>query len=494
MSLEMAAHAANRFGFGAKPGELRQIASDPRGWVVSQLTPERAPPPEIAALPPTEDDMLALGRFLVSQRLNANRDNPRVRQRLENEGVTREEMARLSTEESFRAHFRARFEATSTARLNVAIASARPVFERLAHFWSNHFTVSAAKPASAAMPPSFENEAIRPHCLGAFPTLLRAATQHPSMLVYLDNWLSIGPNSAWARNPRMIPRYGFGPGGRPSGLNENLAREVLELHTLGVNGGYTQDDVISLAKIITGWMHERPPVRAYFNEERGTRTGAQLFQFVADAHEPGEKKLLGKAYRHEGLAQGEAALHDLARHPATARFIATKLVRHYVDDSPPSNVVDRVARTFANTEGDLAASMRTLVESPEAWANPFAKYKRPEEYFIACMRALNIPAQAPGVGANGVGAMGQRIFAAPGPNGWADIAVPWLTGDLVWKRIEWAHVLARRVARADIAPLEIGETVMGPLLSSSTRESVKRAESPQQGLVLLLASPEFQRR
>lgn len=493
MSLQQAALAANRFGYGAKPGELRAISGDPIGWVKAQLTPERAPPAPIAALPPTEDDVLALGRFLISQRLN-NNNGDNVRKNFEKQGVSKEQMRELDVEAAYRAHFRSRAENATKARLDVAMATDRPVFERLTHFWSNHFTVSSAKAAAAATPPSFERDAIRPHAVGRFSDMLKASSQHPGMLLYLDNWQSIGPNSVWGKNPRAVPRYTFGPGGRPSGLNENLAREILELHTLGVNGGYSQADVQALAAIITGWMYKRPEIALYFSKDPGRTSGPQMFQFVPDAHEPGAKTLLGKVYPQTGRDQGEAALLDLARQPATAKFIATKLARHYVSDEPPAALVARVADAFQRSDGDIAATFSTLVESPEAWAQPFAKFKRPEEYFISAMRALKISTLPPGVGANAVGLMGQRLYAAAGPDGFADISAPWLTGTLVWKRIEWAQALSGRMARADVDPVSVGDAVLGPLLSASTREAVSRAESPSQGLVLLLASPEFQRR
>lgn len=493
MSLERAALAAARFGFGARPGELRAIAGDPVGWVKAQLAPERTPPPPIAALPPAEDDVLAFGRFFVAQRLRGD-NGAQLSERLERQGLSREEIQRLSTEDAFRQHFRARYEVASKARFDAAFATDRPVHERLVHFWANHFTISALKPQVAGLPSSFEKEAIRPHVCGRFADMLLASTKHPGMGIYLDNWSSIGPNSVWAKNPRSIPRLGFGPGGRPTGLNENLGREILELHTLGVNGGYTQADVQALAAIITGWTYERPPLRYYFNDAKGARTGPQLFSFVADAHEPGDKTLMGKTYPANGVAQGEEALRDLARKPATAHFLATKLARHYIADAPPPAVIERCAQAFLRSDGDLRITMTALVDSPEAWSAPLTKFRRPEEYLIAVMRALDIASLPPGVAANACGAMGQPVWRAQGPDGWADTAGPWLSGDLVWKRIEWAEALAARVSRADLDPVGVGEGALGPLLSVETRQAVQRADSPMQGMVLLLSSPEFQRR
>jgi uncharacterized protein (DUF1800 family) len=283
-------------------------------------------------------------------------------------------------------------------------------------------------------------------------------------------------------------------GGRPTGINENLAREILELHTLGVNGGYVQRDVQALAAIITGWTYERPRLRDLVSNNVAERTGAQLFEFDADAHEPGAKTLLNRTYPQTGIAQGEAALADLAHHPSTARFIATKLCRHYIADDPPGAAVARVERAFRDSESDLARTMEVLVDSPETWETPFAKFRRPEDYAIALFRSVNLRTLPPGSGIAALAAMGQRPYSAPGPDGWSDIADAWLTADLVWKRIEFAQAYAARIARADLDPTTVGEACLGPLLSDETRTAVARADSPAQGLALLYAAPEMQRR
>ncbi|MEZ6022360.1 MAG: DUF1800 domain-containing protein [Hyphomonadaceae bacterium] len=429
--LRLAALAAHRFGFGPRPSELRAIAGDPRGWVKSQTGPAHAAA-AIAAMPAAEDDLLAFGRWLVRRRLNGG-NAARVEQRAEREGITQEQLRQLSIEEDFVENFRARVARAVDARMQAAMATDTPVHERLVHFWSNHFTVSSAKPGAVALPPSFEKEAIRPHVGGRFGDMLLASTKHPGMIVYLDNWLSIGPNSQTAQNPRRARR--LPGGGRPSGINENLAREILEPHTLGVNGGYTQGDVQALAAIITGWTYERARLRDLMNSNEAHRTGAQLFEFDASAHEPGPKTLLNRTYPQTGVAQGEAALGDLARHASTARFIATKLCRHYIADDPPPAAIARVERAFAQSDGDLRRTMDALVDSPEAWETPFAKFKRPEEYAITLMRAANLRQLPGGAAIRVMTAMGQRPYAAPGPDGWADIEDAWLTADLVWKRL-----------------------------------------------------------
>lgn len=487
--LNLAALAAHRFGFGPRPGELRVIAGDPRGWVKGQIGRQAQPPAPIAALPSAEDDLLAFGRWLVRRRLN-NGNGARIEERAERQGVTQEELQRLSAEEDFVENFRARVTRAVAARVEAGLTTQAPVHERLVHFWSNHFTVSAAKPGAVALPPSFEKEAIRPHVGGRFADMLLASTKHPGMIVYLDNWLSVGPNSAVGQNPQRGRR--LPGGGRPTGINENLAREVLELHTLGVNGGYTQADVQALAAIITGWTYERPRLRDLINDDLATRTGAQLFEFDADAHEPGPKTLLNRSYAQTGVAQGEAALGDLARHPSTARFIATKLCRHYIADDPPPAAVARVERAFRDSDGDLHETMEALVDSPEAWETPFAKFKRPEEYALSVLRAANISTLPPQAAVATLTAMGQRPYSAPGPDGWADSADAWLTADLVMKRIEFAQAYAERIARADVDPVEIGQACLGPLMSDETTTAIRRAESPVQGFALLFGAPEMQ--
>jgi len=484
-----AAIAANRFGFGARPTDLRAIGGDPRGWVKAQFARAAEEPAQIAALPAGEDDLLAFGRWLAARRLrNGNAAN--IEQQAERQGVSDEELRMLSTEEDFIRTFRARAVAAIDARIMAAVTSPMPARERAVHFWSNHFTVSAAKPIAVALPPSFEREAIRPHVAGRFSDMLIASTKHPGMLVYLDNWLSIGPNSPAARAPRL------GPNGerRPTGINENLAREILELHSLGVGGGYTQADVQALAAIITGWSYDRPRLGDYVTNQPGRRRGADLFVFRQRAHEPGAHALLGRRYEEDGVAQGERALADIARHPSTARFIATKLARHYIADQPPRAAIDRIASAFARSDGDLRATMEAVVDCPEVWDAPAPKFKRPEEYAISALRAANLRDLPPGAGAAACAAMGQRIYAAPGPDGWSDMAESWLSADLVYKRIEFAEAFAERLARADVSALAIGEAALGPLFSAETRQAISRAESPAQALTLLFASPEFQRR
>jgi uncharacterized protein (DUF1800 family) len=488
--LSEAAIAANRFGLGARPGELEAIASDPRGWLKSQLTPETTPPAVMAQAPRCEDDLLAIGRFFLGQRLSGP-NAAQARERLAQDGVTPAMLEDFAAVR-YREAFGARYLAGVASRFTTAIASDRPVFERLALFWANHFTVSASKPQMMGLPLSFEHEVARAHACGRFEDLLRAAIQHPAMGLYLDNAMSIGPTSVWARQPRRIPRMALA-GGRPTGLNENLAREVLELHTLGVTGGYTQADVRALAMMLTGWSVERPGIQALVRPaslQASGRTGAQLFRFYADGHEPGEKTLLGARYP-EGVEGGLSALRALARHPSTARHIATKLVRHYVADAPPDPCVARVAQAFLDSAGDIPTVMAALIDSPEAWAEPRTKFKRPDEFYISAMRAFGVQPPAPQAILGGLERMGQRPYYAPGPNGWADGAAAWMSGDLVWKRLEWSQQAGERTARADIDIAALARGAIGPEASAATLQAIARAESPAQAATLFLMSPEF---
>jgi uncharacterized protein (DUF1800 family) len=302
------------------------------------------------------------------------------------------------------------------------------------------------------------------------------------MLLYLDNHLSV--RKGWRPTGLRGSRSTAFPA--PVDLNENLAREILELHTLGVNGGYTQADVTEFARVITGWT-ARPLMFDLNDADPG-------FLFDPGRHEAGPRTLLGRSYAQDGAAQGEAVLRDLAAHPATARHIATKLVRHFITDEPPPGAIDRVARAFRDSGGHLPTVHAALLDIPEAWATPLPKLKSPVEYVVSCLRALpNLRAMQPTVLYAILRGMGQRPYFAPSPQGWPDTAQAWGGGDALWKRIEWAGIAAARVG-SGVDPVGIMADSYGAAASEATRRAVERAESRQQGLALWLASPEFQRR
>ncbi len=359
-----------------------------------------------------------------------------------------------------------------SARVRLALEAETGFGERLVQFWSNHFCIGATKSnMTRIMAGAYEREAIRPHVFGRFEDMLVAAESHPAMLEFLDNRLSIGPSSPAGKR-------------RGRGLNENLAREILELHTLGVSGGYAQVDVTNLARIITGWtVVGREAVLGFPGS----------FAFNAGLHEPGAPELLGKPYGQPGKEKGLAALTDLARHPATADFIAIKLVRHFVADDPPPALVRELSAVFRKTEGDLAAVSRALIESDTAWGAEPTKIRTPQEFLLGAFRALGRKAEF-GAIVGPLNAMGQPFWQPTGPNGYPDGNEAWASPEGIKTRIDVAAGWGRQAAASVPDPRALTEDILGPLLSPETRQAVARADSKPQALALLLLSPEFQRR
>jgi uncharacterized protein (DUF1800 family) len=364
------------------------------------------------------------------------------------------------------------YRTEALARLQRAAISDCGFVERLVVFWSNHFCISANKGELARMwAGSFEREAIRPYVLGRFGDMLKAVEQHPAMLFFLDNQQSLGPDSRAGQN-------------RKRGLNENLAREIMELHTLGVGGGYSQDDVTSLARIITGWT---------FAGREGQLGAPGSFVFNANAHQPGAQRLLGKVYENNGLAQGEAALADIARHPSTAKFIATKFARHFVADDPPPALVARLQDVFGKSDGDLKALAVALLDSDEAWRAPLTKLRSPYEFLVATGRLLAQIPEDPGRYLNGLNVLGQPLWSPAGPNGYPDTNAAWAAPEGMKLRLDISAQVASRLADS-IDPRDLLELVAADAASAETRRTIERAETRQQALALLLMSPEFQRR
>jgi uncharacterized protein (DUF1800 family) len=364
------------------------------------------------------------------------------------------------------------YRAEALARLQRAVQADCGFTERLVAFWSNHFCISANKGELARMwAGSFEREAIRPHVLERFADMLKAVEQHPAMLFFLDNQQSLGPDSRAGQN-------------RKRGLNENLAREIMELHTLGVGSGYTQEDVTSLARIITGWS---------FAGRQGQVGAPGSFIFNANAHQPGAQTLLGKIYEANGLAQGEAALADIARQPATAKFIATKFVRHFIADDPPPALVARLETVFKTTDGDLKAMTLALVDADEAWSAPLSKIRNPYEFLVASGRLLARVPDDPGFYLGSLNTLGQPLWTPAGPNGFPDTAAAWAAPEGMKLRLDISAQLASRIGN-NLDPRELLDLVAADAASAETRRTIERAESRQQALALLLMSPEFQRR
>jgi uncharacterized protein (DUF1800 family) len=465
---ERAVIATNRFGLGARPGDLDIVDRGPEAWLLDQLQGPSRTPKHIRKLPHSSTvlvDVQELRREERQRKKNADND-----------------MADMDPVEKYGKVARGHFMDQVAARYRTAAGSDYPFYERLVHFWSNHFAISIDKQPLPTITGLFENEAIRPNVAGKFVDMLLAVEQHPAMIFYLDNQRSIGPNSKMAKRANRRNRQ------RNVGLNENLAREILELHTLGVDGGYTQKDVTTFAKVITGWSIGGANEGGRYAEGEPGK-----FEFRESIHEPGKKTILGKRYAQSGVAQGEAVLRDLAAHPSTAKFLATKLARHFVADEPPAGIVDELAAVYLDSGGDLGVVYRTLIQADDPWREVHTKFKTPHEFVISTFRAFDhMPRDARFV-VQALDMMAQPPFKPGSPEGWPDTAEQWGGADGLYKRIEWCNNVAR-VVGSKARPAQLGDAVLGPALHAETRKSIARAESGVQGLTLLLASPEFQRR
>lgn len=456
--------AANKFGFGIQPGELADIGKDPRGWLIAQLPLANRLPPRFSGMN-NAAQLIELADNDYRQRVSFQQDDQ----------LTTEEQLQLRTAQR-RATSLLRDQANQ--RLAVAIESDTPFTERLVRFWSNHFSVSLAnnKPSLLYAGLAYENEAIRANMNGRFEDMLLGVAMHPVMLTYLDNTASFGPNSPAGRQ-------------RNRGINENYAREMLELHTLGVDGGYTQDDVIALARMLTGWNVNLP---AQNGSRPDPQSPAGSFFYYALLHEPGAQQLLGKTYADTGQQQATTAIRDLARHPSTATFVASKLVRHFIADQPPASAITKLAQVFRDTNGDLPRVHQALVELDDAWDSAMSKLKSAEDFVVSTARALpGIPLSDDVLGIlnDTLGSFNHRPFTAPSPAGWPEQAEHWGGPDALMKRVEFINMVAGAVG-PDFDAREIVALILPE--NAALQLAIRRAESKTQALALLLASPQFQ--
>lgn len=423
-------HALIRFGLG--PRGTEPPPADPHAWLLGQLDgPDSAKFPTI--MPSAADGLIIQREQNKLQIPGAFFLKPLLEQELRVQGG---EM--LTTDAPFR--------------------------ERLVWFWANHFTVSLRAGNTAATIGPYIREAIRPNVTGPFFAMLLDVMRHPAMLMYLDNNVSVGPNSPAGRNNRQ-------------GLNENLARECLELHTVSPAAGYTQADVTAFAAVLTGWSVD-------------LQAAQPGFIFRPGAHEPGAKTVMGRSFP-PGEAGGLMALDYLASHPATHRHLATKLVRHFVADTPPPDAVRVVEGALRDTTGDLGAAARALVGLEAAW-QPLAKFRTPQDYVLAALRLMDLPEDKRPDLSLALRDLGQPIGDAPLPNGWSDLASDWASPEAVMRRVDWGYGLAARLQQHD--PVELAEAALGPLLRQATLTAMRGAGSRRDALTLLFASPEFQRR
>ena len=445
--------ATNRFGLGASPADIQQANANPKKWLRSQIKPDFIWP-EIFADQPTSAEIL-----------QKNYENRRVKVEAMRKALNKKK--------------RRGFNQALRIRLTHQVKTDQPFAERMVRFWSNHFTVSRTRGLIGPAIPAYENEAIRPFIFGHFEEMLLSVTLHPCMLIYLDNISSIGPNSKQGAR-------------RGKDLNENLAREILELHTMGAQGGYTQSDVTNFAKILTGWTVAKKRKRP-----KNQKVPPGQFFFNPRTHELGPQEFLGKSFKQNGINQGIAALREIARHPSTAKFIATKLVQHFIDDTPAPSDIQKIERTFIKTNGNLAAISRALIELESAWETNGRKIKTPEELMISALRATHIegsfalprrqllfPA---------LKTMGQEIFRAPSPAGWPDKGDAWIAPESLTHRLEWIRAFSRQ-SPGEINPVDVFNQTIGTFASKDAARLIKGAPSRADGLALIFSSPAFQRR
>ncbi len=445
--------AANRFGYGARPNEIKRASKDPEAWLISHLQPvhfNNKLPDSASLIPKVKEIQM---------------------QRKKNKGTNDKKSAANKD-------FRKTLIALSADGIQQAIHSENSISWRLLDFFSNHFSVSANGAILKALAPTLEREAIAPNLLGNFENMLLAVTMHPAMLIYLNNEQSFGPNSRLGKK-------------RGKGLNENLAREILELHTLGVNGGYSQQDVTELAKAITGWSVANP------KKEKGSG-----FKFRAYGHEPGDRILLGKKYNSKSVQrrknnsvkdveQGAKMLLDLARHPATAKFICNKLAHHFISDNPDPELVNKLIKTWQASNGNIREVMITMIRSDESWHETAEKFKTPRDFVISTFRALgrkNVKHQQL---LSSLDRLGQQPFNAGSPAGFSDEQMSWDGSSALMKRIDWS-VLIEGYQKKGIK--KVMANTLSTAVSDHTLQMVNRAESLKQAYTLLLMSPEFQRR
>jgi len=442
MSRHEAFIAAHRFGFGPKPDEIDSIASDPRGWLAEQVTRPQPVPAAMIDLPPVSENVLDWWAAVTTS------------------------VAELV--KRIQGPYQRVWAREAGSRLHAAITTDSPFHERLVWFWGDHFTVSGAKGVVIGMAGGHEREAIRPHVAGRFADMLRASSEHPGMLFYLDNYRSSGADSSAGYYGRR-------------GVNENLAREILELHTLGVDQGYGQSDVQEFARVLTGWTFARS-----WQENPGG------FRFDAGMHAPGAKTVLGRSFAENGVQEGRDVLMALSRHPATARHMAFKLARHFVADRPPKALVDKLQQRFLETDGDLKELALALIGADEAWTPVLTKIKRPVEYTVAVRRALDDASNIAAV-IEALNSFGNLPFMAGSPAGWPDEEAAWLTPDAAVRRARFAQASVRDSFREQPDWRETASQVLGDLLPDADRTALEGLPN-ETALAALLASPAFQRR
>jgi len=507
-------HAVNRLSFGPRPGDLDRVqAMGVERYIQEQLSPETIPEAETVTTRLAALSTLNMGPGDIFRAFGPDRSAPIARRLPEPQVRADRNESPLQANDLQRQRLaaglrraRAVVQDATVARLVRAVESPRQLDELMVDFWFNHFNVFSGKGLTRLWVGAYEQQAIRPHTLGRFRDLVLATARHPAMLFYLDNWQNTGPGTPGAR-------------GRFKGLNENYARELMELHTLGVDGGYSQKDVTELARIFTGW--------GLCPGRRGGGDGSG-FCFDRRRHDRGDKVLLGQAIRGGGEEEGLRAIDLLVRHPATARHISYQLAQYFVADAPPAALVERLAKRFQQTDGDIRAVLSTLFQSPEFWdsAHYGAKFRTPLQYVVAALRAADTPLPEPRAVALTLQQLGQPLYGCQTPDGYKNTREAWLSPEGMTARLNFATALAegkvpgihtRTLARLGdqeipddgvILPPEPDEAparpvrTAGPLdaetlqhtlgnrFSTKTAEALRRAD-PALRAALILGSPEL---
>jgi len=448
-----ARRALDRLAFGPAPGELERVAEQgARAWIAAQLA--RSMPPRAFS----DDSDLAPSELGASMQ-----EDP----------------------QAFREEAREIAVALAARRVAHAVDADFPLHETMVDFWANHFSVFVRKGMEAIFLASYERDVLRPFALGRFGDLLLATARHPAMLFYLDNWRSAVPQPAGSTS---FPAFqGPQKRQRPDGLNENYARELLELHTLGVDGGYTQRDVEQVARVFTGWTIDRP-------------RRAPAFRFAPSWHDTGPKVVLGQFIASgQGVEEGEALLSRLAAHPSTAGHLARKLARRFLADDPPPAAVERTARRFLATKGDVRATLQALLlDGNELFEGPPAKVKSPFELIVSALRATGVRPQRPRAALAALLKLGEVPYLAPTPAGYPDTAERWIDPGAALERTRFMWMLASgrnpALSPPSEAALAAPETLLAMLGDNTRRALATEGLLPAERLGLALASPEFQLR
>ncbi|WP_310427009.1 DUF1800 domain-containing protein [Chamaesiphon sp. VAR_48_metabat_135_sub] len=469
-------HLLNRLSLGIMPGEIERVQrSGVDKYIQEQLNPDSIVEPAILNDRLAKLDTINLSPVELFQQYNPNRPIDGQKPVPELKKIQQKQARQVQNQ-------------AIEARLWRSIYSQRQLNEVMVDFWYNHFNVYADKGIDRLWVGAYEQQAIRPYALGKFRDLLGATARHPGMLFYLDNWQNSKPNS----NKK----------GRPQGLNENYARELMELHTLGVDGGYKQDDTIALAKIMTGWGFKQPGQKV---------PDGYSFQFNSNRHDFSNKVFLKQHIIGSGIGEGEQALNLLSRHPSTARHISFKLAQYFISDNPPKSVIDKLSKRFVDTDGDIKLVLDTLFHSPEFWDRKYygSKFKTPYQYAISSIRSTGTDVNNIKPLNDFLKQLGMPIYGCPTPNGYGNTQEAWLNPDSMTRRINYATNLAKgklpisasttiaantppTIPMVAIDPLKLAAT-LGNNFSDRTQQAISTS-SPEIRAALILGSPEFMKK